>query len=539
MDEQRSARSSNFTLEVKNFGPIVNASVDLRPLTVFAGPSNTGKSYLAILAYALHKCFGSPRSPRYGRYGEYSLRSRAAPTPIGDVASLGLREWLSDAQEWVFNTPEGNGPTAVPQTVVEPIRTILETAGDLDGYVETEMTRCFGLEHHRELIRRPGSHDGARVTLKVPQTTGEPASGDGETDAARYQFDFTRRRTTADSGKISVSAPIQFRAEYLQDLRENVLRGFNLRPPRARGDIPEPEIENLASYVVDSLFLSLFHPLNASAFYLPASRTGVMHSHQTVVSALIQSATAAGRRPTARVPVLSGVLADFLDEMLALPRRPLQGLRSGTRTRRGMSRSRREFDELAGLLEENLLRGEIDLQRGETEYPIFSYRPYGWKQELPLMRTSSMVSELAPVVLYLRYLVRPGDLFIIEEPESHLHPEMQSAFARELARLVHSGVRVLVTTHSEWFLEQIANLVRLSELPETKRAGIPGADVALRPDDVGAWLFAPKLRPRGSVVEEIGLEQESGLYPVGYEDVSAALYNDSAEIFNRLQEPAE
>ncbi len=34
-------------LEVADFGPIVNAKIDLRPLTVFVGPSNTGKSYLA------------------------------------------------------------------------------------------------------------------------------------------------------------------------------------------------------------------------------------------------------------------------------------------------------------------------------------------------------------------------------------------------------------------------------------------------------------------------------------------------------------
>ena len=47
-----------YRLDVEDFGPIVKASVDLRPLTVFIGPSNTGKSYLAILMYALHQCFG-------------------------------------------------------------------------------------------------------------------------------------------------------------------------------------------------------------------------------------------------------------------------------------------------------------------------------------------------------------------------------------------------------------------------------------------------------------------------------------------------
>lgn len=51
-------------LEVKNFGPIVEAKVDLRPLTLFVGPSNTGKSYLAVLIYALHRIFRAGYSRR-------------------------------------------------------------------------------------------------------------------------------------------------------------------------------------------------------------------------------------------------------------------------------------------------------------------------------------------------------------------------------------------------------------------------------------------------------------------------------------------
>ena len=64
---------------------------------------------------------------------------------------------------------------------------------------------------------------------------------------------------------------------------------------------------------------------------------------------------------------------------------------------------------------------------------MFSYQPQGWGEDLPLMNTSSMVSELAPVVLYLRHIVQPGDVLIIEEPESHLHPAMQVEFIRQLA----------------------------------------------------------------------------------------------------------
>ena len=52
--------SSNYEpvdLKVTNFGPIKKAEIQLRPLTVFIGPSGTGKSYLAGLIYALHRCF--------------------------------------------------------------------------------------------------------------------------------------------------------------------------------------------------------------------------------------------------------------------------------------------------------------------------------------------------------------------------------------------------------------------------------------------------------------------------------------------------
>ena len=50
-------QGESLQLSVSNFGPIVQAEIDLRPLTVFVGPSNTGKSFLAMLVYALHRCF--------------------------------------------------------------------------------------------------------------------------------------------------------------------------------------------------------------------------------------------------------------------------------------------------------------------------------------------------------------------------------------------------------------------------------------------------------------------------------------------------
>ena len=48
------------TISVKNFGPIAEGSVDLKPLTIFVGPSNTGKSYMATAVYAVMRGFEGP-----------------------------------------------------------------------------------------------------------------------------------------------------------------------------------------------------------------------------------------------------------------------------------------------------------------------------------------------------------------------------------------------------------------------------------------------------------------------------------------------
>ena len=224
----------------------------------------------------------------------------------------------------------------------------------------------------------------------------------------------------------------------------------------------------------------------------PADRTGVMHAHRVVVASLIEGASHGETSGAVSCcQCFRGFSPTFLNNCL------LDSMNQGGSTT--------TTNNLAANLEKRILEGAILTENSETGYPMFSYQPQDWKDELPLMNTSSMVSELAPVILYLRHIVQPGDVLIIEEPESHLHPKMQVEFIRQLAAIVHAGIRVMLTTHSEWVLDELANLVRLSELPKARRRGIEGADFVLNSDQVGVWLFEPKQRPKGSVVKEIPL----------------------------------
>ena len=194
---------------------------------------------------------------------------------------------------------------------------------------------------------------------------------------------------------------------------------------------------------------------------------------------------------------------------------------------------------VARSMEREILRGEIRSKGNPVGYPQFSYRPDSWDQDIPLMNASSMVSELAPVVLYLRYVVRPGDTLIIEEPESALHPAMQVELTRLLAAAVKAGIRIMITTHSEWVLEELANLLLMSELPEDQRHGFEGSDLALSDAELGVWLFEPDDEVGGTVVKEIPFDKEMGNFPSEFGLITTDLYNRFARISNRIERLAE
>ena len=112
--------------------------------------------------------------------------------------------------------------------------------------------------------------------------------------------------------------------------------------------------------------------------------------------------------------------------------------------------------------------------------------------------------------------------------ESHLHPGAQTKIAQTLARLVRAGVRVLITTHSNYLLQQIGNLIREGELQKQGESTSESAD-CLKAEDVGAWWFH-KDKP----VEELQFDLIEGIEPEDHLDIAEDLYNRSAGLQNRI-----
>ena len=496
-------------LAVSNFGPIAEGTVELRPFTVFVGPSNTGKSYLATLIYALHRFFGNA-SERVGGgrdSGPFKIISTDNVTLSREDIDR-LIAWVDEGRlhaETRRYSEDRLRVAEMPDNVSALVRRVINSIGYASGTLDDEIARCFGMGKTQNTIHYPGS-DRAEFSIR-----GNASNESSDNGSFSHEITVTKQGTAIDFS-LSDTMPVYGRS-YVD------VPWFLSKPE----DVADTREQNARIYL--GILAGMAFPYSAGhlyrkAYYLLTSRANLMHTHQTIVQSLIAGASRAATHPSTS-PTFSGLLGDFLERIVSL----------------GDRNNQREASDypLALDLEQNVVGGEILIASNPVGYPEFLYRPYGWERDIPLANASSMVSELAPVVLYLRHVVQPGDTLIIEEPESHLHPTMQVELTRLLAAAVKAGIRIIITTHSEWILEELANLLLMSELPKDQRHGFEAADLTLSDAELGVWSFEPDAEVGGTMVKEIPLDKEMGKFPSDFGLVTVGLYNRFVRIANRIE----
>lgn len=469
-------------INVENFGPIKAGCVDLRSLTVFVGPSNTGKTYLATLVYALHGAFSSLTHP-----------SLLSPLGSGKVMDL-LKQLMNNTaaakgekQEILNKLKKHEQPfklSDVPVEIREHLSILLKEDTSLFRGVlqklQDELKNCFDLGSIAELNRlidEQSNQFNIRLTM-----------------GSKTQKYWNIQMAHSESAGIDIDVS-HFLDDPMPDSLVLLSPGWSVSGEFSDNDITMKSI----SY------------MNRDRYYLPASRSGIMQSHRIIASSLVTRATRVGLERLPEMPTLSGAVVDFMQKIIQY-------------TEKGNGNP--EMEKIADSLENNMLGGQVHLKPALSGYPDFRYAPDGAETKLPLSQSSSMVSELAPLVLFLRSGVKPGDMLIIEEPEAHLHPGAQADMAVILARLVRAGVRVIVTTHSDWLLQEIGNLV-LEGLLEDE-TDQPAS--WLLPEEVGVWHFQ-----KDEPVKEIPFKPREGLSPEDYEDVAEGLYNRSVNLQQRFE----
>ncbi len=224
--------------------------------------------------------------------------------------------------------------------------------------------------------------------------------------------------------------------------------------------------EPMTRQIARAYFLFLLHDLFPEPFILSAERFGISLFYRELdftknqLIDLLQKLGDEGSRRS----VSPFLVIDRTTSRYALP---IKDNIDFTRSIPDMSK------QVAGLADDRLydeIKDMIDGYYGNATEDIrfiSKARGKGRSFNIPLHLASSSARGLSDLYFFLRHNAARGQLLIIDEPESHLDTRNQVLFARMLARFVSGGLRVLITTHSDYLVKELNNLIMLGrEFPE-------------------------------------------------------------------------
>ena len=165
----------------------------------------------------------------------------------------------------------------------------------------------------------------------------------------------------------------------------------------------------------------------------------------------------------------------------------------------------------------------------------FTSRRKGRSFNLPLHIASSSARGLSDLYFYLRHVAKENQLVIIDEPESHLDTANQIQLARLLARMAQSNLKVLITTHSDYIIKEINNLIMLSRLKQKKKVvkdlGYQKDDF-IEPDAIRAYVAEGDSLTKCEI-DEFGIDM-----PV-FDETIDEINRTSIELASRLEEDGD
>lgn len=198
------------------------------------------------------------------------------------------------------------------------------------------------------------------------------------------------------------------------------------------------------TYIMQYLLKKDFeNMMKGNSVYFPTARTGFLLTYKTLVGSAMQDKF---NLDDSDKNLLTRPNSDFLTRLSRMTRQRENG----------------EYQKIVDFIEQNVINGHIAV----SELPMqdILYIPVGGEKELPMYVTSGVVTELTPILLFLKY--ENIRTMLIEEPEISLHPELQWQMARVLIRLKNEGVPVFATTHSDIILQHINNMIKIAGLKE-------------------------------------------------------------------------
>ena len=404
-------------LKIKNFGPIDEATIQVGRFTVFAGPNNTGKTFVAKMLYSILSARNENHARVFfhamaGLIGAHLLPFDQSGRAIEERSLAEIRKGIQK----IDSTLREAFPSYPIQNEIEKLK---EVQPELMAEIESIRDHSRTLKDYVDKTREedsPAFLDDTMYGL-LEQSINSLESHFRNVELAisagwdlRYSLNVKGNFQEASLNlKRDDDSPLYFSVEGVGELQEAKF-------------IPSPQIiQNVLSF--------------PSVFYLESPLYWKLKS-------ALESIKLESRSPFGGS--LNGVPDYFYDMAVALRRRRIE----------------HPFTEIHKSLHD-AIGGKISLsEAGDLEFQQKG-------KSIPLSLTSAGVANMGMLALLIeRGALERGSFLFIDEPESNLHPAWQVEMAEFLFELARQGVNVVISTHSMTILKWLE--VHVKEKPEDR-----------------------------------------------------------------------
>ncbi|MDD9859226.1 MAG: AAA family ATPase [Nitrospira sp.] len=416
-----------FDLHIKNIGKLTDARLRIGRFTVFAGPNNTGKSYVSKILYSMFDAMNANHAEVYiddlsdlwDMSCEVSGRSEEAEALLAELSPE-----IKALQDQVMKFPVGlDNPMSDFATRMKKVRALfLEFYSTMESSDANKDADPFALV---------GVGDIKRSLVRLGFLSEYPGQNESvDMDAKKVIASLTGDR-----------------------IREKLIQNFQVADPanlRGTEDAPSRiDIKNFCTFDFSKREMEFGMD---RAWLLGGKRfSNVIYLESPVYwklkNALEDMLMNPRYRPRPGRMRLGGIPGYFYDLASAL-----KSEYTGDMDFQGV------YEKLTG---KSVLGGKIII----SESGDLLFQENGRRS--PLSLTAMGVANLGILALLIeRKVLDQRSFLFIDEPEAHLHPAWQVVMAESLFALVKGGVHVVIATHSVDILKYLE--VHVQENPEDK-----------------------------------------------------------------------
>lgn len=407
-------------IKIKNFGPISQGTIILKPLTVLTGPVGCGKSYAATLIYSIIRA-------ESGLYPDAGQGITFREKKINE-------EWARINTEWKTRNDV--------QTL-----SITEIMGEYFSNIFFKFLKRNFLTSNNDLIQKGCNYFELDVESKIIDCLFRYSEqGFNTTEKHRIPPFIQFQRNTGGTISVETDARKFVFKQTLETL-------YNSPIHRAIRDC-------IVDYRKKSITIE-------RSIYFPAERSGLTISQRSILAQYYGIfGIDLGSQPNV---MLSGTMRDFFVYVNNIPDQNT------------------EFADIAKDFERNVLNGTVMVKKNTLNtHEIYL------KQDnvtLPMVHVASAARDLAVFLLYLKHYAKRGDMIVLEEPESNLHPEGQTRLARLLVQMTNMGIYVIITTHSPYILKQLNQCVIAGTIQNKAKTKVLSDNESIALESISSYRF--------------------------------------------------